>query len=185
MQNWRALRPVDVARLNDSVFRAVIRFYEILFAIMIPIELSSTIAIAHHRFPQMSIAHVLAVAIPFFLTAFFTHFVLGFIGVMFLVAVGSLAWWRHVLAFGGPSAALTVLAVASRRVVIRLAQPSIPSVVAGLVRRDHPLRSVPEHPLLDQLRCALSISSTAPPGVPITHADFFVRIDQLISRRIA
>ncbi len=186
MQGWRATRPVDVARLNNGVFCAVLRKYCLLFAVLIPTELVGTVLIAHHRVPSMSTGHVLAVTVPLVLTGFLTHFVVGLLGVLFIVAVGSLAWWRHVLAIGGPSAALAALASASRRIVLRLAHSSNPAVVrGGVVRRDRPIRDVPEHPLLDQLRCSLSILSTAPPAVPIAPEDPLVRIDQLIARRIA
>ena len=182
MKNWRATRPIDVARLNNGVFCSVLWKYCLLFAVLIPTELIGTVLIAHHRVPSMSIGHVLAVATPVILTGFLTHFLLGLLGVMFIVAVGSLVWWRHVLAIGGPSAALAVLAAVSRRIVLRLAQPSN-SVAAsgGVVRRERTIRDVPEHPLLDQLRSALSISSTAPPAFPITHMDRLVRSDSQLT----
>jgi hypothetical protein len=164
----------------------VLRKYYVLFKVLIPTELIGTVLIAHHRVPSMSIGHVLAATVPLMLAGFLTHFVVGLLGVLFVVAVGSLAWWRHVLATGRPSAALATLAAASRRVVLRLAHSSTPAVArGGVVRRERPIRDVPEHPLLDQLRCSLSILSTAPPAVPIAPEDPLVRIDQLISRRIA
>ena len=119
MPEWRATRPVDVARLNSSVFLAVLRKYGGLFAFVAPAYLLAAVLLGEHRLPTLTPGHILAVAIPLFLTGIVGHFLLGLLGVMFIVTVGSLIWWRHILAVGGPSAALAALVSAARRLVSR------------------------------------------------------------------
>ena len=185
MPEWRAIRPVDVARLNSSVFLAVIRKYEIVLALAAPAYLVAAVLLAHHRFPSLTTTHILAVAIPLFLTGFVTHLMLGLLGVMFLIAVGSLVWWRHVLAVGRPSEALAAIVSATRRLVARLEHRVDPSLLATDSRRGHTTLAAPIHDLLDELRAALLIAPDAPPLRLALLADRTVRTDQLTSRRNA
>ena len=195
MPDWRATRPVDVARLNSSVFLAVIHKYEILLAvirkfeilcaIVMPAYLIVAVLLAHHRFPSLTTTHTLVVAIPMFLTGFASHLALGLLGAMFLIAVGSLIWWRRVLAVGGPSSVLATLAAAMHGVAVRLVHRMDPGLVALLTRREHATHAVPGHSLLDQLRAALLIAPDAPPSRLVLLADRMVCTDQLTSRRAA
>lgn len=54
MPDWRATRPVDVARLNSSVFLAVIGKYEVVLALAAPAYLAAGVLLAHHRFPPLT-----------------------------------------------------------------------------------------------------------------------------------
>ena len=185
MQQWRATRPADVARLNGGVFLAVARAYLVVFAVLLPGDAIASLLLAHHRLPTLGITHVLALALPFFVTGFLSHVTLGLLGMMFLVAVNSLIWWRHVLAVGGPSGVLAALALSIRRVVFRLAHRVDPVAVARVTHREQMARAVPAHPLLDQLRAALLIAPDAPPSLLAHLSDHPVRTDQLTSRRAA
>jgi len=185
MPDWRATRPVDVARLNSSILLAVIRKFEILCAIVMPAYLIVAVLLAHHRFPSLTTTHTLVVAIPMFLTGFASHLALGLLGAMFLIAVGSLIWWRRVLAVGGPSSVLATLAAAMHGVAVRLVHRMDPGLVALLTRREHATHAVPGHSLLDQLRAALLIAPDAPPSRLVLLADRMVCTDQLTSRRAA
>lgn len=186
MQDWRASRPVDVARLNSSVFRAVLRKFELLFVVMIPIEIVSVLLLAHHRDPTMGMAQVLAHSIPFLLTGSLTHFLGGLLVAMFLVALGSLAWWRHVLAIGRPSTVLAALASAVRGILRRLVRKldGRADLLAVPARR-RAGRSPRLPSVIDQLCASLCLAPSAPPLRLALAADRSVRPDQLTARRAA
>ncbi|MHB1599258.1 MAG: hypothetical protein ACYCXY_10340 [Acidimicrobiales bacterium] len=161
MEEWRAFRPVDVARLNSSVFVALFRKYGLLFALALPAYLGGALLLAAERFPKLGVAHILSVAAPLFLAGFVTHLAVGLLGAVFLVAVGSLVWWRHILATGAPSAVRGVIASSARRIVFRLARQIDAGTFAVLARRSRELLLVPVHGLLDQLSAALCIAADA------------------------
>jgi hypothetical protein len=185
MPEWRATRPVDVARLNSSVFLAVLRKYGVLFAFVAPAYLLAAVLLGEHRLSTLTPGHILAVAIPLFLTGIVGHFLLGLLGVMFIVTVGSLIWWRHILAVGGPSAALAALVSAARRLVSRFERQVDTALLATNSRREHATLVAPIHDLLDELRAALLVAPDAPPLRLALLADRSVRTDQLTSRRVA
>jgi hypothetical protein len=185
MAQWRATRPVDVARLNSSIFLAVLRKYGIAFVFLTPAYLLAAVLLGEHHFPTLTPGHLLAAAILLVVTGVVGRLLLGLVAVMFIVTVGSLVWWRHVLAVGGPSAALAALVSAARRIVSRFEHWVDPSLLATESRRKHATLVAPIHDLLDQLCAALHVASDAPPLRLALHADRSVRTDQLISRRTA
>jgi hypothetical protein len=109
MQDGRATQPVDVARLNSGIFLALFKRFGIVVAICLPIYFGGIVAIAALRLPQLSTGFVLA-HVWFAFAAFAGHLAFGLALSTFWIAVGSLAWWRHVLARGGPNLVLVALA---------------------------------------------------------------------------
>ncbi|MDA8265348.1 MAG: hypothetical protein M0T79_08405 [Actinomycetota bacterium] len=185
MPEWCSTRPVDVARLNSSVFLAVLCKYGVFSAIAAPIYFATVVILGERRAPKLGAGHILAATWPYFLTGFVGRFLLGLLAGTFIAAVGSLVWWRHILAVGGPYAALAALASAARRLVARIERRVDPSLVATLARRPHITDVVPIQSLLDQLRAALLGAPAAPPLRLAVLADRSVRTDQLIPRRTA
>ncbi|HEY5272726.1 MAG TPA: hypothetical protein VIJ34_05770 [Acidimicrobiales bacterium] len=163
MPDWRATRPVDVARLNSSIFLAVLRKYGVAFVFLTPPYLLAAILLGEHRFPTHTPGQILAAAIPLFLTGVVSHLFLGLVAVMFIVTVGSLIWWRHVLAVGGLVVALAALLSALRRIVSQFEHRVDPSLLATALRRQQATLGAPIHDLLDQLRVSLLAASDAPP----------------------
>ncbi len=183
MPEWRATRPVDVARLNSSVFLAVLSKYGVLFAIGAPIYFATVVILGERRAPELGVGHILEVAGPHFLAGVVGHLLFGFVAVAFTVAVASLVWWRHLLAVGGPSAALAAFASAARRLIGRIEHRVDASLIATLARRAHMTDVVSIHSLLDQLLAALLVAPDAPPLRLALPADRSARTDQSISRR--
>ena len=103
----------------------------------------------------------------------------------FCTAVGSLIWWRNVLARGGPNLVLAALTSIVNRIALRLAQHIDSDLVAVLAIRERMISIGPDHTLLAQLRVALVVAPDGPPSRLVQLADPMVRTDQLISRRAA
>jgi len=185
MSERHAFGAVDVARLNSGVFLAVLRRYGVLFAIGAPVYFCTLLIVGEHRAPGLGAGRILAAIWPYFLTAFVGHLVVGFVAVAFVVSVGSLFWWRHVLAVGGPAAALAALASAALRLVTRIGRGVNDDAVATPLRWERATLADPVHDLLDELRAALLASPDAPPLRLALPADRSVRSDQSISRRAA
>ena len=153
MDDWRATRPVDVARLNSGVFLAVLRKFAVVAAICAPVYFGAIVVLAEVRAPQLSIGFVLAHVWLYFLTAFVGHLALGLVIMTFCTAVGSLIWWRNVLARGGPNTVLAALASIAHRVVFRLAQRIDGGLLAVSAVRERMIPTGPDHTLLAQ-RCS-------------------------------
>jgi len=185
MSERHAFGAVDVARLNSGVFLAVLRRYGVLFVIGAPVYFATVVLVGEHRAPGLGAGRILAAIWPYFLTGFVGHLLVGFLVVAFIVSVGSLFWWRHVLAVGGLSAALAAIASTALRLVTRFARGVNNDAVATLFRRERATLADPVHDLLDELRAALLASPDAPPLRLALLADRSVRSDQSISRRVA
>ena len=185
MHDWRATRPVDVARLNSGVFLAVLRKFAVAAAICAPVYFGAIVVLAEVRAPQLSIGFVLAHVWLYFLTAFVGHLALGLVIMTFCTAVGSLIWWRNVLARGGPNTVLAALASIAHRVVLRLAQRIDSGLLAVSAVRERMIPTGPDHTLLAQLRVALVVAPDGPPSRLVHLADPMVRTDQLTPRRTA
>ena len=193
MEKWHATRPVDVARFNGGVFLVAARAYLVLFLVLLPVDVIGAMVVDHHRLPTFSTAHVLSIALPFFVTGFSATPPLSSSVAMSLIAVGSLAWWRHVLAVGGPSAALAVLASAIRRVVV----PSRAPVATPVHSRSPRSPGTDDPSAFPNTPCSTSFASRwqslPTPLLPtdttsdlrVRLADPRVRLEQLILRRTA
>lgn len=170
---------------ESSVFVAVLDTYGPRFAVGAPISFATVVILGEPHAPGLGVGHIHEVAGPHLLAGVVGHLLFGFVAATFTVVVGSPGWWRHVLAVGGPSAALAASACAARRLVGRIEHRVEAGPIATLVRRVHLSDLVPARGLLDQLLAALLVAPDAPLLRFALPADRSARSGPSISRRAA
>jgi hypothetical protein len=176
----RILTASDVVRVNDNTIASYVRT---LSRLLIPIVLCYLVAglsIVESVRPGVPPLHILQYLI--------VHMSMGCVGclvgelplLILFMAIGSLVWWRQVFAAGSASAVLALLAIA-RRLVLVVRPSDETSIATAVAIRARAKKYAPVHVLLDQLRCALSISPTAPPSLLVLNRDLAVRPDNQLT----